>query len=92
MLVAVGRDDPASVRARGATLLAANAAYVFTHDRTYSTSDVRWFMARAALSMADYPAVVAQLDVLSPGHGLDPASVAFVERAAALLETLRATV
>ncbi len=92
VLIAVGHDDPASVRARGAVLLAGNAAYVFTHDRTFSASDVRWFMARGALSMADYPAVVSQLDVLSPGHGLDPASAAFVERAAALLESLRATV
>lgn len=92
VLVAVGRDDPGSVRARGAALLARNAAYVFSHDRTYSASDVRWFMARAALDMADYAAVVAELDVLSPGHGLNPEAAAFVERAAALLESLRATV
>jgi hypothetical protein len=92
VLVAVGENEPESVRESGAALLLANPNYVFTHDRTYSASDIRWFMARAALEMADYAAVAAQLDVLSPGHGLDPATVTFVERAAALLESLRATV
>jgi hypothetical protein len=92
VLVAVGRNEPEAVRESGASLLLATPNYVFEHDRTYSASDVRWFMARAALEMADYAAVAAQLDVLSPGHGLDPAAVTFVERAAALLESLRATV
>lgn len=85
-------DRRAETRSEGLTLLSRSPNYFLTGDPTYAASDVRWLVARAALDLADYATVVAELDVLQPDHGLDPLSAAFPERAMALLETLRATV
>jgi hypothetical protein len=79
-------------RSEGLLVLSRSPEYVLGGDPSYAASDVRWVVARAALDLADYVTVAAQLDVLSPGHGLDPASAAFPERALTLLESLRAAV
>ena len=92
VLVAVAAAEPSAVRPTAAALLLAGPNYRFAHDKGYSVSDIRWFAARAALEMADYAAVGEQLDSLAPDHGLDPGAAAFVEQAAALLESLRTTV
>ncbi len=87
-----GLARPSEAKAAGLQLLGLSPSYRFVHDESYAASDVRWIVARAALDTADYAEAKAQLDVLSPGNGLDPAAVDFVDRALALLEALRATV
>ena len=59
--------------------------YVSLADPEYTLSDVRWFMARAGLDSGRYDVVVSQLDILVPGHGLNPAAAGFPEQALALL-------
>ena len=92
VLAYAAEDANARVRDHGTAFIAANPGYVFPRDPTYALTDIRWLVARAALVLADYEGFLAQADVLSPGHGLNPESADFLERAAALLETLRATV
>jgi hypothetical protein len=83
-----GAGDPDSVVPDGLALLEAAPDYVFRHDATYTASDVRWLVAKAALEAGLFEEVVAQLDVLSPGHGLNPDAAGFPEQALALLEAL----
>jgi hypothetical protein len=83
-----GAGSPDAVIPDGLALLEGDSDYVFRHDGAYSASDVRWLVARAALETGRYSQVVAQLDVLSPGHGLNPNAAGFPEQALALLESL----
>jgi len=92
MLVEAGSGDPTGVIRDGSAILEAVPGYVFTHDRDLSASDLHWFLARAALDLGDDARVLAELDVLAPGHGLDPEAADFADRVLALLETLAATV
>ena len=92
VVAAAALDRPAEARDRGLALLAADPQFVFAHDRTFSASDVRWLVARAALDLGDDATLLAQLDVLAPGNGLDPAAADFAERVLALLESLRGSV
>jgi len=93
ILAYVGADHaPDIVVAEGETLLQRQPGYVFAHDTSYTASDVRWLVARAALDLGDYVKTAAHLDVLSPDHGLDPAAAAFPEQALALLTELQSQV
>ncbi|MCB0832149.1 MAG: tetratricopeptide repeat protein [Bacteroidetes bacterium] len=58
----------------GSSLLAANASYVFAYDPTVTSADVRLALAQAYFYLNNYPGVITQLDILSPGHGLTSAS------------------
>jgi cytochrome c-type biogenesis protein CcmH/NrfG len=92
VVTAAGRDRSTQVRSRGLELLDADPQFVFAHDPNFSASDVRWLVARAALDLGDDVTLMAQLDVLAPGNGLDPAAADFAERVLALLESLRGSV
>jgi len=92
VVAAAGLDRPMEVESRGLALLAAAPGFAFAHDPGFSASDVRWLTARAALDLGDDAVLLAQLDVLAPGNGLDPAAADFPERVLALLESLRDSV
>ncbi len=92
ILAEAARDHAAEVIAEGESLLLAIPDYVFPYKDDYGADDIRWMIARAALDLGDYDRVVAQLDLLSPGHGLDPAQADFIEASLALLESLRGSV
>ena len=92
VVVAAALDRPAEVRDRGQALLDDHPQFEFAHDRTFSASDVRWLVARAALDLGDDETLLAQLGVLAPGNALDPAAADFSEQALALLESLRRSV
>ena len=92
ILVHASRDEPGAIIARGRELLALDSGYVFLGDPGYSATDIRWLMARAGLDTARYDVTAAQLDVLVPGHGLDPGAASFPEDALELLESIQGTV
>ncbi|NNF08256.1 MAG: hypothetical protein HKN21_15945, partial [Candidatus Eisenbacteria bacterium] len=92
VLVAASENRPGDLVPLGLVLLASNPDYTFSHDVSVSASDIRWLVAQAALDIGDFPEVVRQLDSLSPGHGLDPESADFVQRALEILESLRDSV
>jgi hypothetical protein len=91
-LALAGLDRNDDVRDDARALLGDEPEYAFPHDPSFTATDVRWLLARAALNLADYPTLLGQLDLLAPGHGLDPETADFVERALLLLESLRETV
>jgi len=85
-------NNPQSVIDGGKELLQRDSDYVFPGDPEYSATDIRWLIARAALETGNYAETSAQLDVLSPGHTLDPEAATFPEEALILLESLQGTV
>lgn len=89
VLAEAALDHPQTVRDEGLSLLAAQPGYGFSHDSSYSATDLRWLVARAAMDLGDYPTAVDQLDLLTTDPVPDPQDVGFVEAALALLEALR---
>ena len=89
VLAEAALDHPQTVRDEGLSLLAAQPGYSFSHDSSYSATDLRWLVARAAMDLGDYQTAVDQLDLLTTNPVPDPQDVGFVEAALALLEDLR---
>jgi len=92
VLASAAGNDPVAVRNAASSLLGAAPNYVFAHDSGVSASDVRWFLARAALDLGDLDLAAAQLDILVPANALDPEAAGFVEAALALLESIQGEV
>lgn len=92
ILVHASRNEAGGIIDRGQELLTLDSDYVFLGDPGYSAGDVRWLMARAGLDTARYDVTAAQLDVLVPGHGLNPQAASFPEDALELLESIQGTV
>lgn len=91
-LVQAAASQSQEVVTRGLEFLQNHPTYVFVHDPSFATPDIRWLVARAALAVGAHETLVAQLDILRPGHGLNPEAATFPEEAATLLEALRSTV
>ncbi len=89
LLAEAAKDHLDTVLDEGSAFVTAQPDYVFSHDPTYSASDIRWLVARAALDAGDYETAAGQLDALTTGEVPDPEEAGFLEAALALLEELR---
>lgn len=70
--LAATRDSLAITSADSA--LALDDAYEFDRHKAYNWRDLTLIMAQAHFALAQYGDAQAQVDILDPGNGLDPAS------------------
>jgi len=67
------RDDDTAIASASALLDAEGDDYVFRRDAAVTSSAVRRVLAQSLFHRGDYDLVQAQIDLLDPANGLDPA-------------------
>ena len=66
--------------------------YIFLHDPTITTSDIRLLLAQCYFETGEYYLAQAQVDILDPDNNLDPYSSNYIEELAAFIESLSGNV
>ena len=89
VVAAVGMNnfDVAATHA-SAFLTAVGDTFVFVHDSTVNSRDVRILYALASFHRGDYPTALEQVRVLDPSVDLDPAAPGYIDELLAAIEAL----